>query len=86
MNTGGRQANCNNKRKRGLVCQFETRTRVVNTVQNILNDKVEILRARAERFRRLAQDILDPRTSKEAASLAQELDAEIAKLQTPASH
>jgi hypothetical protein len=57
---------------------------VVITVQNVLSDKVEVLRARAERYRRLAQDILDPRTSKEAASLAQELDDEIAKLQTPA--
>jgi|SoiMethySBSTD1v2_1073268.scaffolds.fasta_scaffold06487_13 hypothetical protein len=55
-------------------------------MQNVLSSKVEILRARAERFRRLAQDILDPRTSKEAASLAQELDAEIAKLQTPSAH
>ena len=55
-------------------------------MQNVLSSKVEILRARAERFRRLAQDILDPRTSKEAASLAQELDDEIAKLQTPAAH
>ena len=53
-------------------------------MQEILSDKVEILRARAERFRRLAQDAFDPRTSKEAASLAQELDAEIEKLQMPA--
>jgi len=53
-------------------------------MQEFQSDKVEILRARAERFRRLAQDLLDPRTSKEAASLAQELDDEIAKLQTPA--
>jgi hypothetical protein len=58
----------------------------VIAVQNVLSDKVEILRARAERYRRLAQDILDPRTSKEAASLAQELDAEIEKLQTPSAH
>jgi hypothetical protein len=34
----------------------------------------------------LAQDLFDPRTSKEAASLAQELDDEIAKLQTPSAH
>jgi hypothetical protein len=59
---------------------------VVITVQEILSDKVEVLRARAERFRRLAQDLFDPTTSKEAASLAQELDAEIAKLQTPSAH
>ena len=59
---------------------------MVITVQNVLSDKVEILRARAERFRRLAQDLFDPTTSKEAASLAQELDAEIAKLQTPSAH
>jgi len=55
-------------------------------MQNVQSDKVEILRARAERFRRLAQDLFDPTTSKEAASLAQELDAEIAKLQTPSAH
>jgi plasmid stabilization system protein ParE len=47
-----------------------------------LTDNIEILRARAERFRRLADDLLDPRTSEEAANLAQELDAEIARLLT----
>jgi hypothetical protein len=54
----------------------------VTTVQDVSSENIEILRARAERFRRLAQDLLDPRTSEEAASLAQELDAEIARLQT----
>jgi hypothetical protein len=59
---------------------------MVTSVQNVQSNKVEILRARAERYRRLAQDLFDPRTSKEAASLAQELDDEIAKLQTPSAH
>jgi hypothetical protein len=43
---------------------------------------VALLRARAERYRRLAQDLFDPRSSKEAADLAEEIDAEIARLQT----
>ena len=59
---------------------------VVITVQEVLSNKVEVLRARAERFRRLAQDTFDPRTSKEAVSLADELDAEIAKLQAASAH
>ncbi len=59
---------------------------MVIIVHDVLTDKVQILRARAERYRRLAQDLFDPSTSKEAASLAQELDAEIARLQTPAAH
>ena len=59
---------------------------MVIAVHEVLNNRVEILRARAERYRRLAQDILDPKTSKEAASLAQELDDEIAKLQTSSAH
>jgi plasmid stabilization system protein ParE len=54
----------------------------VITVQDVVNQNIEILRARAERYRRLAEDLFDPRTSEEAASLAQELDAEIARLQT----
>jgi hypothetical protein len=54
----------------------------VMTVQHIVNQNIETLRARAERYRRLAEDLFDPKTSEEAASLAQELDAEIARLQT----
>jgi hypothetical protein len=45
-----------------------------------LNENIETLRARAERFRRLAKDLLDPRSSEEAVSIADELDAEIARL------
>ena len=52
------------------------------TVQHVVNQTIEILRARAERYRRLAENLFDPKTSEEAASLAQELDAEIARLQT----
>ena len=51
-------------------------------MRNMVSENIEILRARAERYRRLAQDLFDPRTSEEAASLAQELDAEAARLQT----
>ena len=51
-------------------------------VQDVVKQNIEILRARAERYRRLAKDLFDPRTSEEAESLAQELDAEIARLQT----
>ncbi len=51
-------------------------------MRNVVNENIEILRARAERYRRLAEDLFDPRTSEEAVSLAQELDAEIARLQT----
>jgi hypothetical protein len=43
---------------------------------------IAILRARAERYRRLAHDSFDLRTSEEAISLAQEIDAEIARLQS----
>jgi hypothetical protein len=53
-----------------------------DTVQDVLSENIETLRARAERFRRLAKDLLDPKTSEEAVSLAEELDAEIARLQT----
>ena len=53
------------------------------TVQNMVNE-IEILRARAERYRRLANDLFDRRTSQEAASLAQELDAQAARLQNQA--
>ena len=59
---------------------------MVTCMQEVLSNKVEILRARAERYRRLAEDTFDPRTSKEATNLAQELDAEIARLQTPSAH
>ena len=51
-------------------------------MRNIVSENIEVLRARAERYRRLAQDLFDPRTSEEAVSLAQELDAEVARLQT----
>ena len=56
--------------------------KVGDPVQDIVNQDIEVLRARAERYRRLANDLFDPRTSEEAVSLAQELDAEIARLQT----
>jgi len=56
--------------------------KIGDTVQDIVNQNIEVLRARAERYRRLANDLFDPRTSEEAVSLAQELDAEIARLQT----
>ena len=51
-------------------------------MQHLLNENIEALRARAERFRRLAKDLLDPRSSEEAVSIAEELDAEIARLLT----
>jgi hypothetical protein len=50
-------------------------------VHDAVTRKVAILRLRAERYRRLAHDLLDPRTSVEATNLADELDAEIARLQ-----
>jgi hypothetical protein len=46
----------------------------------MLSENIEILRARAERFRRLAKDLFDPLTSEAATNLAEELDAEIARL------
>ena len=49
-------------------------------MQELLSENIEILRARAERFRRLAKDLLDPMTSEAATNLAEELDAEIARL------
>jgi len=51
-------------------------------VQDIVNQNIAVLRARAERYRRLANDLFDPRTSEEAVTLAQELDDEIARLLT----
>jgi hypothetical protein len=56
--------------------------KIGDPVQDLVNQNIEVLRARAERYRRLANDLLDPRTSEEAVSLAQELDAEIARLLT----
>jgi hypothetical protein len=64
------------------VSLWHVRKESVMTVQHIVNQNIDILRARAERYRRLAEDLFDPKTSEEAASLAQELDAEIARLQT----
>jgi hypothetical protein len=49
-------------------------------VQDLLSEDIEVLRARAERFRRLAKDFFDPGISEEAVRLAEELDAEIAEL------
>jgi len=56
--------------------------KIGDPVQEFVNQNIEVLRARAERYRRLANDLFDPRTSEEAVSLAQELDAEIARLLT----
>jgi hypothetical protein len=50
-------------------------------VHDVVTRNIAVLRARADRYRRLANDLFDPRTSEEAANLAQELDAEIARLQ-----
>jgi hypothetical protein len=47
-------------------------------MHDLLSENIEILRARAERFRRLAHDLFDPSISEAAVSLAEELDAEIA--------
>jgi hypothetical protein len=49
-------------------------------VQDLLSENIEVLRARAERFRRLAKDLFDPSISEAAVGLAEELDAEIARL------
>jgi hypothetical protein len=49
-------------------------------VQDLLSENIEVLRARADRFRRLAKDFFDPSISEAAVSLAEELDAEIARL------
>ena len=56
--------------------------KIGDPVQEFVNQNIEVLRARAERYRRLANDLFDPRTSEEAVSLARELDAEIARLLT----
>jgi len=45
-------------------------------VQELLSENIETLRARADRFRRLAKDFFDPSISEAAVSLAEELDAE----------
>ncbi len=66
----------------GRCVSLERALKVGDPVQDLVNQTIEVLRARAERYRRLANDLLDPRTSEEAVSLAQELDAEIARLQT----
>jgi hypothetical protein len=49
-------------------------------VQDLLSENIEVLRARAERFRRLAKDVFDPSISEVAVGLAEELDVEIARL------
>jgi hypothetical protein len=51
-------------------------------VQELLSEKIETLRARAERFRGMAKDFFDPQISEAAVGLAEELDAEIARLLT----
>ena len=51
-------------------------------MRNVVSENIEVLRARAERYRRLASELFDPRTSEEAVSLARELDAEVARLLT----
>ena len=50
-------------------------------MQTIVNENIEILRARVERYRRMAKDLFG-RTSEEVANLVQELEAEIARLQS----
>jgi hypothetical protein len=59
-------------------------------MRDIVSENIEVLRARAERYRRLAEDLFDPRTSEEAESIARELDAEVARLllhaQTAVAH
>ena len=49
---------------------------------DVMPDDVAVLRARADRYRRLARDLFDSGTSKEAAIIAAELEAEIARLET----
>ena len=51
-------------------------------VQDVVAENIAVLRARAERYRRLAHELFDRRTSEEVANLASELDAEIARLET----
>lgn len=53
-----------------------------NKMQTIATGNIEVLRARAQRYRRLANELFDRRTSEEAARLARELDEEVARLET----
>ena len=55
---------------------------MAHSIQERVTRNIAVLRARAERYRRLANELFDPRTSEEATSLAEELDAEIARLET----
>ena len=70
---------CNGVRCFSLVLALETG----DTVQDIVNQDIAVLRSRAERYRRLANDLFDPRMSEEAVTLARELDDEIARLLAP---
>ena len=63
--------------------QFGTRLKTGDPVQDIVNQDIAVLRSRAERYRRLANDLFDPRMSEEAVTLARELDDEIARLLAP---
>jgi hypothetical protein len=64
----------------GSLCQFGAAKDNGDIVHDLLSENIEVLRARADRFRRLARDLFDPSISETAARLAEELDDEIARL------
>jgi len=47
-----------------------------------ISDKIELLRARIERYKRLAENQFDRSVSQEVARFAEELEAEIVNLET----
>jgi len=49
---------------------------------SLISDKIELLRARVERYKRLAENQLDRSVSQEVARFAEELEAEIVNLET----
>jgi hypothetical protein len=67
---------------RGVSPWYSREGAMAYKLHNVMTDNIAVLRARADRYRRLARDLFDPRTSHEAAIIAGELEAEIARLET----
>jgi hypothetical protein len=64
---------------RGVSLWYARENTMAYKFYDVMTDNIAVLRARADRYRRLARDLFDPRTSHEAAIIAEELEAEIAR-------
>jgi len=55
---------------------------MAHKIYDLMTDDIAVLRARADRYRRLSRDLFDPPTSHEPAIIPAELETEIARLET----